>query len=80
MNELVPLSKLLVDEKGIVKKIMINGAMRRRLLELGLIEDTEVLVWQKSPFGDPIAYLVRGAVIALRDEIASNIFVERILV
>ncbi len=80
MSNIVSLSELMINEKGIVKKIMIEGSIRRRLLDLGLIENTEVLVLQKSPFGDPIAYLIRGTVIAIRSEVANNILVERLMV
>ena len=43
-----------------------QGPMRRRLLELGLVEGTKVTCLGRSPLGDPSAYLIRGAVIALR--------------
>jgi ferrous iron transport protein A len=75
-NYTIPLSKVPISKKAKVKKIILDGPIRRRLLDLGLIEDTIVEVLQKSPFGDPIAYLIRGAVIALRSEITSNILIE----
>ena len=40
--------------------------MRRRLLDIGLIENTDVECLGRSPAGDPSAYLIRGAVIAIR--------------
>ena len=49
-----------------VKTLLNDGSMRRRLQDMGLIEGTSVLCLQRSPSGDPIAYLIRGAVIALR--------------
>ena len=49
-----------------------------RLLDLGLIAGTEVMALEQSPSGDPIAYFIRGAVIALRSEDASQILVEKI--
>ena len=54
----------------------IDGSMRRRLQDLGLIEGTRVECLQRSPSGDPTAYLIRGAVIALREEDSSKIIVE----
>ncbi len=45
-----------------------RGMIRRRLLDLGMIPGTRVECLQKSPAGDPAAYLIRGAVIALRCE------------
>lgn len=47
--------------------------LRRRLQDLGFIEGTLVRCRQKSMFGDPIAYFVRGAIIALRLEDACRI-------
>ena len=52
------------------------GALRRRLLDMGLIAGTEVECVGKSPAGDPRAYLIRGAVIALRREDAGGVQIE----
>jgi ferrous iron transport protein A len=72
----IPLSSLPLGQKCKVKKLNSDGIIRRRLLDLGLIDDTVVESLQKSPSGDPVAYLIRGAVIALRTEVASMILVE----
>ena len=56
-----------------VKRLDARGDMKRRLLDLGLIEGTRVGCVQKSPFGDPTAYDIRGAVVALRAEDAVQI-------
>ena len=50
-----------------------RGAERRRLLDLGFVPGTEIEVDLVSPMGDPIAYRVRGAVVALRREQAELI-------
>ncbi len=47
------------------------------MLDLGLVNGTPVEALQKSPSGDPTAYFIRGAVIALRSEDAGKILVER---
>ncbi|PKM52677.1 MAG: ferrous iron transport protein A [Firmicutes bacterium HGW-Firmicutes-7] len=75
-NNLIPLDHLPVGSFGIVKKLTAEGTARRRMLDLGLIDDTTVESLRKSPVGDPIAYEIRGAVIALRSEEASKILVE----
>lgn len=77
-DKLIPLSSLPLGKKARVKALTSNGISRRRLLDLGLISDTEVEALQKSPSGDPVAYQIRGAVIALRREEASRILVEAI--
>ncbi|MEL7567047.1 MAG: FeoA family protein [Dehalobacterium sp.] len=79
MNEkFIPLNFLPLGKKAKVKALTSDGKTRRRMLDLGLISETEVEVLQKSPLGDPIAYFIRGAVIALRSEEASKILVEAI--
>ena len=43
-----------------------TGAFRRRLLELGLLPGTWVRRTGQAPLGDPLTFLVRGAVLGLR--------------
>lgn len=77
MNDmLLALNQIPVGSFGRVKRLTADGSARRRLLDLGLIRDTIVESLRKSPAGDPIAYQIRGAVIALRSEEASQILVE----
>ena len=75
-GNLLPLSDLPVGRFGIVKTLLAKDLVRRRLLDLGLIGRTSVLALRKSPSGDPTAYQIRGAVIALRKDEAVNILVE----
>lgn len=72
-NNIKTLSSLEEGCSGRVSELKINGAMRRRLQDIGLIEGTDVLCLKKSPSGDPVAYLIRGAVIALRGEDSSQV-------
>ncbi|MDD4075510.1 MAG: FeoA family protein [Eubacteriales bacterium] len=62
------LADMAPGERGIVTALHNTGSMRRRLLDIGLIESTEVECLGRSPGGDPAAYLIRGAVIAIRAE------------
>lgn len=75
---LISLDRLALGTSGKVKTLTAWGAARRRLLDLGLVADTRVEALRKSPSGDPTAYQIRGAVIALRSEEASQILVEAI--
>lgn len=61
-----------------VKKINLNKAEKERILDLGMIPGTNIKVLQKSPLGDPTAYLIRGSVIALRSEYTKKITIEKI--
>ena len=60
-----------------VAGIRLSGSMRRRLQDIGIIEGTNIKCLQKSPAGDPIAYLIRGAVIALRSEDSANVMMKK---
>ena len=62
----ITLDALQVGQRGQVAEVRTEPAMRRRLLDLGLVPGTAVSCTAVSPAGDPAAYLIRGAVIALR--------------
>ena len=77
LDQYIPLNLLPIGETGIVQKLLSTGTQRSRMLDLGLVNGTPVEALQKSPSGDPTAYFIRGAVIALRSEDAGKILVER---
>ena len=54
------------NESLVIKEIKISGNLRKRLLDLGFVPGTKVECVRISPFGDPKAFFIRGAVIALR--------------
>lgn len=59
-----------------VTELLAEGGIRRRLRDIGLIEGTNIRCLNRGPSGDPIAYLIRGAVIALRREDSSKVIIE----
>lgn len=59
-----------------VNTIELRGLLRRRIFDLGIIPGTRIECVRRSPAGNPIAYHVRGATIALRSEDAAGIKVE----
>ncbi len=67
------LTQLAPGEKAEVAGLYAQGAMRRRFQDLGVIPGTVIECLGKSPLGDPSAYLIRGAVIALRGSDARSI-------
>lgn len=77
-DKIVTLNKIQEGKIVEVKDLLSTGSMRRRLQDIGLINGTKIECLQKSPFGDPVAYLIRGAVIALRSEDTKNILVKQI--
>ena len=72
----IHLSDLPMNKAGKVISLNCSGPIRRRLLDLSIVNKTNIIPVLKSPSGDPTAFFVRGSIIALRKEDASLIDVE----
>lgn len=75
IDDMRNLSDIDVGEKSKIKQLNTNNSIKRRLLDIGLVEDTEVECIGRSPLGDPSAFLIRGAVIAIRSEDSRKILI-----
>ncbi len=75
LSDTKTLKDLLPQQRGTVLELTHRGGMRRRLSDIGLVQDTVVECVGVSPSGDPSAYLIRGAVIALRKRDAERVAV-----
>jgi DtxR family Mn-dependent transcriptional regulator len=71
----LPLAMLSPGETATVTAITTAGLARRRLMDLGLTPGAKVEVVMPSALGDPMAYRLRGSLIALRREQAAQILV-----
>ncbi|MCS6843130.1 MAG: ferrous iron transport protein A [Caldilineales bacterium] len=60
------LDQLLPGQSAQVRKVSGDGALRRRLMDMGLTAGTTVTVLKASPLGDPVEYRVRGYLLTLR--------------
>jgi ferrous iron transport protein A len=69
------LADLSAGQAGLVTELHSQGPVRRRMMDLGIVPGTLVSVEMKSPLGDPVAYRVRGAVVALRLEQARLVLI-----
>jgi ferrous iron transport protein A len=69
------LDQLTPGQTAKIKKINGKGAIRRRLLDMGLTNGTDITVIKTSPLGDPVEYLVRGYHLSLRKAEAEMIVV-----
>ncbi|MBE7027091.1 MAG: ferrous iron transport protein A [Ruminococcaceae bacterium] len=72
---IISLDHLCIGQSCCVCGLDSIGTQRRRMLDLGLVNGTNIEALHKSPSGDPVAYYIRGSVIALRSEDAQKIFV-----
>ena len=66
MEEIRTLDHLAVGQRATVASLAAPEQQRRRMLDLGFVPGCSVAALQESPWGDPVAYAVCGAVIALR--------------
>lgn len=70
-----PLSALRVGSAATVVSLSATGRMRRRFADLGFVSGATVRCLGRSPLGDPSAYLIRGAIVAVRRRDALGILV-----
>jgi DtxR family transcriptional regulator, Mn-dependent transcriptional regulator len=76
-TSVVSISALKENQKGTVAFIRGDKKILRRLLDLGLTPGTRVSVTRVAPMKGPVELSIRGSKLALGDEIACNVFVEK---
>ena len=69
------LQSLVDGQSGVVERIALTGATKRRLIEMGITPGTRVGVLKRAPLGDPIEILLRGYSLTIRGTDAAQIFV-----
>lgn len=74
-NNISTLDKMKCGQTVYIKSLESTGAMRRRLLDLGVTPRTTIMVRKIAPMGDPIEIFLRGYELTLRLEDAKNITV-----
>ena len=72
------LTRLPMGRLAEVIGIKAEGLIRNCLLDLGVVPQAMVQAIRRSPAGDPVAYKIRGAIIALRSEESRQITVRLI--
>lgn len=65
-----------IGEKAIVKKLHGEGAVKRRIMDMGLTKGTEVTVRKVAPLGDPVELTVRNYELSIRKADAEMVEVE----
>lgn len=76
MYRICSMSSLEKGKYGRVRSLFAAGPMRRRLQDIGLTNEAKVKCIGKSPPGDPKAYLIKGAVIAIRSKDSADVIIE----
>lgn len=62
-----------IGQTVVVKKLLGEGAVKRRIMDMGITKGVEVFVRKVAPLGDPIEITVRGYELSLRKADAENI-------
>ncbi len=64
-----------VGESATVRRLVGEGAIKRRIMDMGITKSTEVQVRKVAPLGDPIEVTVRGFELSLRKDEAAHVLV-----
>lgn len=78
MNDKFTLDNLQINQKAVINEVFCNRNLINRIYDLGITENSVITPIYRSPFGDPTAYLIKNAVIALRKKDSKNIIVSPI--
>ena len=70
------LKEVKIGESASIKRLHGEGALKRRIMDMGLTKGTEVYVRKVAPLGDPMELTVRGYELSVRKSDAENIEVE----
>lgn len=70
------LNEFKVKEIGIVKKILAEGKIKRRLFDMGVTPGAQITLKKVAPLGDPIEITIRGYELSLRKDEAKNVLME----
>lgn len=72
------LSEVRQGSSAVIERIGGSGALRRRILEMGILKGTRVYVEKYAPLNDPLELIVKGAHVSLRVEEAAQITVNQV--
>lgn len=64
-------------ETGIITEILLNGPIKQRLTDMGVIKGASVTMLRIAPLGDPIEYFISGYNLCLRKKEASQIIINK---
>lgn len=70
------LKDIKTGETAVVEKLLGQGALKRRIMDMGITKGTSVFVRKVAPLGDPIEITVRGYELSIRKSEAENIVVK----
>ncbi len=76
MNDLIKMNQLKINQVGRIHILNISVHLKQRLMDIGLIEGELVQCVLASPTKNPLAYNIKGAIIAIRNEDCDGVMVK----
>lgn len=76
MSDTKTLRDVAVGDTATVVRLVGEGAIKRRIMDMGITKGTTVTVRKVAPLGDPIEVTVRGFELSLRKDEAENVIVD----
>ena len=76
MKKIIRMREMSDNQEGIIRRVSATGDMGRRIREMGIVPNTSIQIQGRAPLKDPVAVKLRDFVLTLRNNEASNIFVE----
>ncbi len=70
------LNEFEIGQSGVIKTVGGDGRIRRRLFDMGVTPDADVLLRKKAPLGDPLEVTIRGYELTLRKTEAEVVMCE----
>ncbi len=75
---MMTLKSIMPGSRAIVRQLTGSGNVKRRLMDMGIIPGTEILVQKVAPLGDPVEIKFKGYNLSLRWHEAETVLVETI--
>lgn len=69
------LSELKPGQKGVVIQIKGSGETRRRIMDMGIVRGSKIIMIRRAPLGDPLEFEIRDYNLTLRKREAKSIYV-----
>lgn len=73
---IINVSELKRGQSGVVKELQCTGALRRRIIDMGVTPGAKIMMRKAAPFGDPLQINVRGYELSIRLSEARQILIE----
>lgn len=71
----IPLSQIQRGQRALIKRLTCKGAIRQRMLDMGLVPGAEIEVIRVAPLGDPVEFSIKGYNLTLRRSEAEHVLV-----